>query len=275
MFPSILELERVDDNRFVAPSSPDKGERVFGGQFMAQCLYAAQCTIEDGRPANSFHSYFLRPGNVEQRIDIIVDVVRDGRTFSSRQAIAYQNRKELYRMIASFQVSDQSPEYTAVPMPDVPPPESIVMTYDDFHLQQTGETAWAGSNRPMDIRYINPPGQRGEAVTEAQLMWMKIRDPIASTATAHQAGLAYLSDSSLVDHVMLPHGLRWQDEDFAGASLDHSMWFHRHGRADEWVLFTQSVETTGSGRGLAIGRFFDQQGTLLATCTQEGLMRWS
>jgi transcriptional regulator with XRE-family HTH domain len=147
---------------------------------------------------------------------------------------------------------------------------------DSRPAQQTGESDWHGSARPMDIRYINPPsGSRGEPVTERQLMWMKIPERLPDEPAVHRAALAYLSDSTLVDHVMLPLGLRWQDPDFQGASLDHAMWFHSPARADEWLLFEQTVETTGGGRGLASGRFFNRSGTLVATCLQEGLMRWS
>ncbi len=99
--------------------------------------------------------------------------------------------------------------------------------------------------------------------------------PLDDAPATHQCGLAYLADSSLIDHVMLPHGLRWQDAGFDGASLDHCMWFHAPCRADEWLLYIQSVEATGRGRGLARGRFLDACGTLVATCMQEGLMRWS
>jgi acyl-CoA thioesterase-2 len=127
----------------------------------------------------------------------------------------------------------------------------------------------------MDIRYVNPPtAPRGQPVTDSQLMWMRIPERLPDEPGVHQAALAYLSDSTLVDNVMLPLGLRWQDDDFEGTSLDHAMWFHRFARADDWLLFEQCVEATGAGRGLASGRFFTESGELVATCIQEGLMRW-
>ena len=276
MFSSLLRLEPAAEGGFTAPASPDKGQRVFGGQFLAQCLAAAHATVDDERDVNSLHGYFLRPGDVDVPLRIAVERVRDGRSFSSRQAVAVQHGKELFRLLVSFQVPDATPEYVASAMPDVPPPEEVSYTYDDFTLAQTEESAWYGSARPMEIRYINPPtAPRGEAVTETQLMWMRIDEALPDTPGTHRAGLAYLSDSTLVDHIPLPHGQRWQDANFGGTSLDHAMWFHRPARADDWLLFAQTVEATGGGRGLASGRLYSRDGALAATCLQEGLMRWT
>ena len=128
----------------------------------------------------------------------------------------------------------------------------------------------------MDIRYVNPPlAPPGEAVLEPQRMWMRIPEQLGDDQAAHFAGLAYLSDSTLIDHVVLPQGRRWQDPALTGASLDHAMWFHRRARADDWLLFDQHVGATGRGRGFAHGRFFDRGGRLVASCAQEGLIRWS
>ncbi len=274
MFSQLIHLQPLDESRFAAPSSPDKGEGIYGGQFLAQGLAAARATVADDRQVNSLHGYFLREGDVDRELEIQVDRLRDGRSFSSRQVVAEQGGRMLFRMLASYQVPDDCPEYSGGTMPEVPPAEEVPYTYDEFTLAQTGEDAWHGADRPMDIRYINPPGIRGVPVTEPQLMWMRIPETLPDSRPIHEAGLAYLSDSTLVDHVMLPHGLRWQDPDLVGASLDHAMWFHRPVRADQWLLFVQAVEATGRGRGLARGSLFTEQGALAATCMQEGLIRF-
>ena len=276
MLDALLRLDDQGGGRFAGPPSPDKGERVFGGQFLAQSLVAAAATVADERRANSLHGYFLRPGDVDERVDLTVETVRDGRSFSSRQVVARQHGKEVFRLLASFQAPDDTPVYVGAPMPAVPPPEEVATTYDDFTLAQTGAAAWSGSARPMDILYINPPqAPRGEPVTETQLMWMRSSVRLGDAQGQHDAALAYLSDSTLVDHVPLPLGLRWQDAGFGGTSLDHAMWFHQPARADGWLLFAQTVEATGGGRGLASGRFYAPGGALVATCLQEGLMRWT
>lgn len=275
MFTELLDLEQIDDWKFVAREAPDKGERLYGGQFLAQCVRAAALTLPPDRYVNSLHAYFLRPGHVDERIDLDVHAVRDGRTFSTREIVASQAGKERFRVVTSHQVEEVTPQYQSVSMPDVPAPESVTLTYNDFTIAMMDSDDWHGVNRPFDIRYINPPADNREPVTEPQLMWMRILPTLNDEPGTHQCGLAYLADSSLIDHVMLPHGLRWQDPGFVGASLDHSMWFHAPCRADEWLLYIQNVEATGRGRGLSRGRFLTAQGQLVATCMQEGLMRWS
>jgi acyl-CoA thioesterase II len=275
MFEQLVALKALGDDTFEAPPAPDKGERTYGGQFLAQSIAAAFDTIGDDWLINSLHAYFLRPGDVNAPATLAVERVRDGRTFATRQMTISQHGKELFRMLASMQKPAESPVYAKAKAPGVPRPEAVTCTYDEFTLSAANAEEWHGSDRPMEILYINPPNApRGVPVTEDQYTWTRVRGTLRDNPGVHQAGIAYLSDSSLVDHILLPHGLRWQDEGFIGASLDHSMWFHRPARADEWLLFTQSVEATGSGRGLASGRFYDLDGNLVVTCTQEGLMRW-
>lgn len=274
-FAALMKLERLGGDRFAGPPAPDKGETLFGGQLLAQCLVAAAATIDGQRPVHSLHAYFLRPGDVDAPVEIEVERVRQGRAFSSRQTQAQQQGKERFRMTASFHAPESCPAYCAARMPDAPPPEEVGVSYDDFTLAELGASSWPGSDRPMDALYINPPGASREAVAEPQLMWLRIRDPLPEDAALHQAGIAYLSDATLLDNALLPHGRRWQDLDVEGTSLDHAMWFHRPAKADAWLLFEQTVLVTGAGRGLVQGRFFDQPGNLVATCVQEGLLRWS
>ena len=270
-----MTLTDLGGGNFEGLASPEREDTLFGGHFIAQCLAAAQRTVASDRQVNSLHAYFLRPGDVDLPVSITVDSVRDGRSFSWRHTLASQRGRECFRMALSYQAPAESPEYRGRAMPGVPPPEAVSFSYGQFTMRQTGQDTWHGMARPMEIRYINAPtAPRGEAVTESQLMWMRISERLPDTPAIHHAGLAYLSDATLVDHVMLPHGLRWQDADFLGTSLDHAMWFHRFARADEWLLFEQIVESTGAGRGLARGYFFDRGGALIATCMQEGLMRW-
>ncbi|HEX7034296.1 MAG TPA: acyl-CoA thioesterase domain-containing protein [Pseudomonadales bacterium] len=274
-FTDLIALTSAGPDRFIAPPAPDKGDRVYGGQFLGQCLTAALRTVNSDRAVHSLHAYFLRPGNVDEPLDLTVERLRDGRSFSSREVIAEQQGRRLFQMLVSLQVPEPAPEYAGAALPPVPDPESVAVTYDDFTLAQTGADDWHGAARPMEIRYVNPPERpRGEPITEPQLMWMRIAEPLPDDPAVHAAALAYLSDSTLVDTIMLPLGLRWQDADFLGTSLDHAMWWHRPARADEWLLFEQRAEATGGGRGLASGRFFTRDGTLVATCLQEGLMRW-
>ena len=276
-FAELVALERVDAEHFIAPVGAEQGERTYGGQLLAQALAAAQCTVDPERPVHSLHGYFLRPGGVDRPFELAVDHVRDGRAFSARAVTVSQDGRELSRLLASFHAPEDGLDYSGPAMPEVAPPEAVPVTYSQFThaLRPDYGGVWSGDARAMEIRYVNPPtAPEGEPVTEDQRVWIRINEPLADDTALHAAALAHLSDSTLVDHVMLPHGYRWQDARVEGASLDHAMWFHRAARADEWLLFDQTVVATAGARGLVTGRFYTTAGLLVATCSQEGLMRW-
>ncbi len=276
-FSDLVMLERVDEERFIAPVGAEQGNRTYGGQILAQALTAAQGTVGTDRPVHSLHGYFLRPGASDRPIELAVDQVRNGRAFSSRAVTASQEGRELCRVLASFHAPEDGLEYNGPTMPDVPPPEAVATSHSEFvhALRPDFGGSWSGDARAMEILYVNPPtAPDGEPVSEDQRMWIRINTTLADNTALHASALAYLSDSTLVDHVMLPHGHRWQDERLQGASLDHAMWFHRAARADQWLLFDQSVIATAGARGLVTGRFYAASGVLVATCSQEGLMRW-
>ena len=277
-FDQLLHLEPAASGRLVAPVAPDRSARTYGGQFLAHTLRAAQTTVENDRAVHSLHCYFLRAGDVDTPTELEVEHLRDGRSFSQRQVTAYQQGVEMFSTLISFHTAEQGLAHQPEHPFDVPGPEEVTLTYHDVWeaMLPPEQRPWPGRARPMDIRYINPPtAPEGVPILEPQLMWMRIREPLDDDPALHAVGLAYLADATLVDHVTLPHGFRWQDERLTGASLDHAMWFHQSCRADEWLLYDQRVEFTGGARGLASGRFYTADGTLVATCMQEGLMRWA
>ena len=277
-FDDIVALEEIEYGRYLGARSPDRAERMFGGLFLAQAMEAASKTSSLDRSIHSLHCYFLRPGDTTQRVEYQVTEIRDGRSYSHRQVIAYQEGKELFWMVCSYAIPGQHHEYIGCTMPEVPLADQVDYTYEAFCRDQMPDPNYIRDvkNRPFDIRYINPPSSLlKQSRIENQLMWMRLTAEVSDNPLIHDAGVAFLSDSTLIDHVTIPHGKRWRDADFEGTSLDHAMWFHQTPRADEWLLFDQKVEWTGDGRGLASGRIFTAHGTLVATCMQEGLMRFT
>lgn len=285
MFRALIDLVPGPvSGHFVGPPAPERTGRTYGGQLLAQGVAATYRTVDDDRRIHSIHAAFLRAGAVDRPTRWEVAAVRDGRSFATREAVGLQEDRELFRMVASFHVAESGFEYDPDPSPPpgaIPEPEAVPMTYVEFARSHPDfvEGTWAGHERPMEIRYVDPPPpEGGPPVTEAQLTWTRITDSLADVPpghAVHDAGLAYLSDATLIDHVLLPHGHRWHDRRLTGASLDHAMWFHRPARADRWLRFDQTVETTSGGRGLATGRLRTADGQLVATCAQEGLIRWT
>jgi len=291
-FIDLIRLEPDSEGNSVGPPAPEPFGRTYGGQFMAQGLAAAYHTVSHDRQVHSLHAYFLRGGNVANPTTYHVDTVRDGRSFSIRSVSGHQDGQELFRMMMSFQVPETGLEYQrdgeyqtdTYSADNFGANRQTSSSYNEFtlsHPDLNSDDDWSGDRRPIEIVYLNSPEQPDQAgheplesIVEPQLMWQRISGEIPDDPRIHDIGLVYLSDSTLVDHVTLPHGYRWQDNRLTGTTLDHSMWFHRRARADQWVLYDQQVETTGGGRGLVSGRIYDQAGVLAATCSQEGLMRW-
>ena len=94
-----------------------------------------------------------------------------------------------------------------------------------------------------------------------------------SDPAVHRYLLAYASDFNLLSTALQPHGASLLTGGIQIASLDHAMYFHRPFRFDEWLLYDVESPTASGARGLALGRFYTQDGRLVATVMQEGLIR--
>jgi acyl-CoA thioesterase-2 len=134
------------------------------------------------------------------------------------------------------------------------------------------EREWAA----MDIRHVGVTG-RGIAedpdhAARARL-WIKVDGPISDDPTLQTAAFTYASDLTLLGAALVPHGIHIASPRLQPASLDHTIWFHRPFRADEWWLYDQFSPFAGGARGLALARVFSQSGELVATVAQEGLIR--
>jgi acyl-CoA thioesterase-2 len=282
----VLTLVPVGEGAAIG-RSPAWGQRVYGGQFLGQALLAAARSLPAGaggapRRANSLHAYFLRAGDVGEPIEYRVATVRDGRAFALREVRALQHGREAFRMVASFHTAEGGLDYVPE-RPDIatlPGPDDGLPTYHDWvvesHDPARVEDRARAVARPttLDVRYVDPPPPRPAGpVLAPQRMWIRSATPLGDAPELHEAALAYLSDETLIDQAMLPHGRRWSDDDLEGASLDHAMWFCRPARADEWLLLEQTVVSTAGARGQVRGDLYRPDGTLVATVCQEGLIR--
>ncbi|WP_062461156.1 acyl-CoA thioesterase [Demequina soli] len=270
-----LTLRRDGDTSFEGDSMPMPGGRVFGGQVLAQALLAAGATVEDDRFAHSLHGYFLRAGDASKPIQFEVEVLRDGRSFSARRTHALQEGRPILSMIASFQVEQEGPEH-AVRMPEVPGPDSVrsgVEILAPFRGVPAADF-WL-TEAPFDVRHVEGslflgPDKRPK---QYQTAWMRLRRPIEGSDLLHRALLAFGSDQVMLEPLLRRHGASWVTPDISFASLDHAMWWHRPARADEWLLFVQDSPTAQGGRGLTGTWIFSEDGRLVASAAQEGMIR--
>lgn len=266
---------RTNEDIFTGPSQWMPHGRVFGGQVLAQSLIAAMRTVADDRHVHSMHGYFLRPGDVNHPITFSVDRIHDGRSFSTRRTQAYQNGLPILSAIASFQDDDEGLEHQIEMPSDLPDPESLPTAAATLNLVDHSIARYWASERPFDIRHVPSPiylKVEGEH-TSRQAVWMKTFEALPDDPNIHRAALAYASDYSIMEPVLRRHGVAWATRGLKAASLDHAMWWHRFGRADEWVLFTQDSPTAQGGRGLSTGTIYSRDGVLLASVAQEAMMR--
>ena len=264
---------------FVGQSQKMPHGRVFGGQVLAQGVIAAGRTVtprpgEPVRLLHSLHGYFMRPGDDTMPIHFSVERMRDGRSFSTRRVHAIQHGKPILSMIASFQEPAGGLDHQD-PMPDVAGPEGLRSLSDVFGGIDDPRARHLAEGRAIEQRHVegNLYLAAGPERVAAQHVWLRATGPLPDDPLIHQAVLAYASDYSLLEPVIRRHGVTWSDPRLRPASLDHSMWFHRPGRADEWVLYASQSPSAQGGRGLGLGRMYAADGTLVATVAQEGMLR--
>jgi len=273
----LLDLETIDLNLFRGRQPNTQMQRVFGGQVAAQAMASAARTAPDEMSVHSLHSYFLRPGDTAVPIVYDVDRVRDGRSFATRRVLARQHGRPIYALTASFHVQEEGFEHQD-PMPDVPSPdESFDVSAAMSSERSSRREEWLREWSALDLRHAgdSKPGgvlEGGDQPSKVRY-WIRVAEPLPDEVLVHQAALTYISDMTLLGATLLLHGEHPSSAGVQAASLDHTIWFHRPCRADEWLLYDQFSPSASGGRGLAWGRMFTQDGRLVASFAQEGLIR--
>ncbi|WP_068398546.1 acyl-CoA thioesterase [Kribbia dieselivorans] len=292
---AVLDLTRVGETRskvamheggdaladigaevFIARSLRTSHHRVFGGQVLAQSIMAAGQTVRSihpDRPIHSLHAYFLRTGDDSQPIRFAVEHLRDGHSFSARRVYALQDGETILTMTASFQDPAPGIEHQR-PMPVVPRPEeldSLGEYYTGMDLPGTKQII----PRPIEHRHVQGNLYNAQATHRSykQSVWLRAVGALPDDPLLHAAVLAFASDYTILETIIREHQLVWSEPRLRAASLDHSMWFHRPVKFDDWVLYDQHSPSAQGGRGLGIGHIYSPDGLLLASVAQEGMLR--
>lgn len=274
---SLLELKQLDSCLFQG-GSEDLGYRnVFGGQVIGQALMAAYRTVPTERQVHSLHAYFLRAGDPDHDIIYEVTCIRDGRSFSARRVIARQHNLEILNLTASFHIEESGFEHAA-PMPDVRGPEGLESELalrrrfadripERVRSQLTRE-------RPIEIRAVEPLDPfNPEAREPVKHNWFRVVSPLPDELRMHHCMLAYASDFGLLGTSLHPHSVTFYDRRMQVTSLDHAIWFHRPFRMDDWLLYSMDSPSASAARGFNRGLVHDRSGRLVASTTQEALIR--
>ncbi|MGB5724152.1 MAG: acyl-CoA thioesterase II [Parasphingorhabdus sp.] len=268
-----FDLTAETDDEFIFPAlNSTTRERIFGGQVIAQAIVAADRTVDDEKRIHSLHSYFLRAGDETKPLHFQVHRDFDGRSISNRRVVVRQDDKVIFNLTASFQTPAEGLNHQ-IALPDVLPPEQCMSAIEqiarnpqisDDYLER------ASLPRPFDVR-VSRPG--GKSRTARQYQWFKTVAPLPDDPLTHRATLAFASDMGLLSTSMIPHGLHWTTPGLFSTSLDHAMWFHGDFRVDQWICYVMDSDWTGHARGLNRGSLYTEDGLLVATAVQEGMIR--
>lgn len=274
---NLLTLEPIEENLFRG-SSQDLGFRqLFGGQVLGQSLSAMSQTVEDARHVHSLHGYFLRPGDASLPVVYQVDRVRDGGSFSTRRVTAIQKGQPIFTSSASFQYDEKGFEHQN-PMPEVVGPENLPseleMIRQRAHLIPESMREKLLCAKPIEFRPVVGEDPFNPQVSDPiKYVWFRADGTLPDNLALHKYLLAYASDFGLLTTSLLPHGKGVWQRDMQVASLDHALWFHGELRMDDWLLYAMDSPWAGNSRGFSRGSVYNRAGKLVASVTQEGLIR--
>ena len=268
------KVETLDEDLYRGAQPPSARARVYGGQVAAQALVAGIRSVDPEFVPHSFHSYFLLPGDYAVPIIFDVQRIRDGRSFLTRRVTARQHGRPIYHQTINFQRPEDGFDHQDV-MPEVPGPDGGLDLVDLMRGRGNADADELGKEwASIEVRFLgnsrhglDPDPRRP---SRAQ-MWMRFREGLPDDPTTHLAAFTYASDISLLGASLAVHDV--DPSRAMMASLDHTLWFHRQFRADEWWLYDQWSPSAHGGRGLAFGSVFTADGTLVATAAQEGVIR--
>jgi len=275
----LLQLEKLEEGLFRGQSENLGLPQVYGGQVIGQALSASRYTVDPDRTVHSFHSYFLYPGDPEKPIIYDVENLRDGRSFSTRRVKAIQNGRPIFYLTASYHGDAPGFEHQNT-MPEIPGPENFASESElasriaDF-LPEKLKKAFCGE-KPIEMRpvtVVNP--LKPQKAEPKQYLWIKANGEMPDNQLIHQYLLAYASDWGFLVTALHPHEVSLMTPKFQVATIDHSIWFHRPFKMDDWLLYAIESPTASNTRGLVRGEIYNREGHLVATAVQEGVMRFT
>jgi acyl-CoA thioesterase-2 len=272
-----LDLSGIEENLFQTKHKNEGWRQIFGGQVLAQALLSASRTVPEDRRPHSLHAYFLRPGDMNEKITFQVDRLRDGKSFTTRRVTAIQHGAAILNLAASFQVDEPGLSHQ-IDMPEVPAPEDCLSRAQlaEKFKSSMSEEMFARATRPfaIDMRPVIPENfMQPQKRAPHRMVWIRLNETLPDNYPWHQHMLAYASDMTLLETSLRPHGVSMFTPNLQIASLDHSMWFHRPMRMDEWLLYVQDSPSSAAARGFSRGSIFSQNGELVVSVAQEGLIR--
>jgi acyl-CoA thioesterase II len=274
---AVLELRRVGDDLFVGAHPSKNPIRTFGGQMMAQAFVAASRTVKHGLPPSTLSVHFIAGGDPERDLEFHVVRLRDERRFANRRVDVRQGDVLLASALVSHMAGGRGSLEHGVEVPSVADPLSVPSIEDLLVGYEETVPLFVAAMKPIEWRYTNDPAwvmrTKGERLPHNRV-WLTAKGAMPDDPVIHAAALVYSSDTTVLDSIITTHGLSWGFDRIFAVTMNHSVWFHRPIRFDEWVLYSTTSPVAAESRGLGNGHFFDREGNVLATVVQEGIVKY-
>jgi acyl-CoA thioesterase-2 len=273
-----LDLERSGVDRFRDTGTDSAVAHVFGGQLAAQALMAMGRTVGGDRLPHSLHVHFLSMARSQDPLDMKVDRLKQGRAFDLRQITVRQGGLPVLTAVGSFHDCEPGPLHPPSSPGRLPvDPTSLPRWEEQFSGRRDRLTLLWQHSRPFDLRHVDPPPQLEPDLSAGQrtshrVLW-RADGELPDDPLVHACLAVHATDATLLETALLPLGQVFADGNFHAVSLDHTLWFHLPFRADRWLLHEQRAEALGGGRGFATSRTYDDDGRLVLSTAQEGLLR--
>lgn len=273
---AVLDLKVTDDDVFVGSHPSKTPLRTFGGQLMAQSLVAASRTVAEHLPPGALSVHFINGGDPARDIEFRVHRLRDERRFANRRVDAFQGDTLIATAMVSYLLGGSGIEHS-VEAPTVAEPETLPGLRERLNGYEHVVPGFVKAPHPIEWRYTNDPAwimrDKGGSLDHNRV-WLKADGVLPEDPVLHTAMMVYSSDTTVLDSIITKHGLSWGFDRIFAASANHTLWFHRPVRFDDWVLYATSSPVAADSRGLGTGHFFDRSGQVVATVTQEGVLKY-
>ncbi|UXA20346.1 acyl-CoA thioesterase II [Mycobacterium sp. SMC-4] len=273
---AILDLEQRDEDVYLGGHPSKNPVRTFGGQMMAQAFVAASRSLSHPVAPSAMSVHFIAGGDPQFDLEFHVVRLRDERRFANRRVDVMQGGQLLTTAMVSYLTGGRGLEH-GVGAPATADPETLPPIDDLLTGYEEVVPHFVDALRPIEWRYANDPAwimrDKGESLDHNRV-WMKAQGVMPDDPVLHAAAMVYSSDTTVLDSIITTHGLSWGHDRIFAVSANHSVWFHRPVHFDQWVLYATASPVAAESRGLGGGHFFDQQGQLLATVVQEGIVKY-
>jgi acyl-CoA thioesterase II len=274
---ALLNLKRAGDELFIGAHPSKNPMRTFGGQLMSQSFVASSRTlVREDLPPSALSVHFINGGDTDKDIEFHVVRLRDERRFANRRVDAVQDGVLLSTAMIAYMSGGRGLEHAVAP-PEVPQPHTRPSIRALLRGYEETVPHFVNALQPVEWRYANDPAwimrKKGEKLPHNRV-WLKAAGVLPDDPILHTATMIYSSDTTVLDSVITTHGLSWGFDRIFAASTNHTMWFHRPVKFDDWVLYSTSSPVAADSRGLGTGHFFDLSGQVVATVVQEGVLKY-